>query len=453
MVGTRMVSITEWVINRGVHPSEVLRLILYIFPGIILFALPAASLMASLIAFLRLSSDNEIIALKSSGISLYQMLPPVLVLSFIGYLMASFIAVFGVPWGNRSFKDLIFQMAQSRADAGIKERIFCEPFDDVIFYINSISPDERIMKDVFVIDRRDSSMASTIVAREGKVLSNRGSRRIIVHFKDGTIFMFGKDFQSIKTLKFATYDLNIYMKDIMSALASRKKAPKEMYIQELLHNLGKTSKGESKYNEMMIELMERFSIPLAVFFMGIIGVPLGSHVRSRAFSFGIAVSLAIFLIFYMCFMGLRSLCETGFLSPSIGMWLPDIFLLACSVYLFRQSARERPFLFFPGTFNVKEFMGPKISALIQGSRLRAGKYESRSDPVSDKGYSPSGHSVNNKPEIITGTGNYIGNIRLHRFHNSECKWAKKIAPTNRLLLRSREDALNQKYKPCTVCKP
>ena len=66
MVGTKMLNVTEWVLNRGVQPMQVLKLILYLFPTILLFASPAACLMAVLIGFLRLSGDNEITALKAS---------------------------------------------------------------------------------------------------------------------------------------------------------------------------------------------------------------------------------------------------------------------------------------------------------------------------------------------------------------------------------------------------
>jgi len=341
VLATKLLTITEWMITHGVHPWQILKLVLYLSPNILLFALPAASLMSVLIAFLRLSGDNEIIALKSSGISLYQMLPPVLVVSFVGYLIASLIAIFAAPWGNGSFKDVIFRIAEAKADIGIKERVFCEPFDDVFFFVNSISSGKRIMKDVFVVDRRDQSITNTIIAREGRFLLHSGSRMITIHFMDGTIFMLEKNLASVRTVKFRSYDLNIGLDDIMPALSSKKKAPKEMFTQELIHNLKRTPKGEIKHNEMAIELMEKFSIPLAVFLMGVIGVPLGAQIRSGGRFIGIVMSLVIFLIYYMCLAGARSVGETGIVSPYMGTWVPDLFLVVCCIYLLRRVAKER----------------------------------------------------------------------------------------------------------------
>lgn len=352
IVATRMLSIMELIVNRGVNAGYVGRMLVYLIPDIVMFALPAASLMAVVVAFLRLSSDSEIISLKSCGISLYQMLPPVVILSFFALLISLSIGIIAVPWGNRSFKDVIFQIAESKADLGIKERIFCEPFNGVVFYVNSYSTRDRVMKDVFVVDRRDAKITNTIIAEEGRILSYPQQRIITLHFLRGTISTVEKNLNSARSIKFNTYKMNIGLKDIMSALASRKKAPKEMSVDELIKQMNITPKGELKYNEMMIELLEKFSIPIAVFLMGIIGVPLGVQIRARGRSAGIWISLVVFLIYYMCLAGMKSICETGNISPTVGVWIPDIFLFISCIYLLRRVANERSINFL-SAFSLK----------------------------------------------------------------------------------------------------
>jgi lipopolysaccharide export system permease protein len=342
VVGARMLSVSEWVINRGVPPGLVLKFVFYLLPDIILFAMPAVCLMAVFVAFLRLSSDNEILAMKSSGISLYQMLPSVFFVSLTSCLIAGFLGIFGSPWGNRSFKDLVFEIAQSKPDLGIRERIFCEPFDNIMFYVSSFSTKDRAMRDVFVVDSRDPSVSNTIVAKEAKILSHPKSRIISIGFLDGTVLMVDRDFEASRTMKFKSYDLNIGLKDIIHAVSSRRKSPKEMPIQELIRELNTPPKEEVRHNEMIIEFYEKFSIPLAVFFMGIIGVPLGAQIRSKERSFGIVFSLAIFLIYYLVLAGVRSLCESATLPPAMGVWLPDFLLFILCFYLMARAANERP---------------------------------------------------------------------------------------------------------------
>ncbi len=341
MVAARMLSITELIVTRGVGITRVLGMVLYLLPDILTFALPAVTLMSVVVAFLRLSADNEIIAMKSSGISLYQMLPPVLVFSFVVFLMGLAISVFAAPWGNRAFKDLLFKVAESRADLGIKERIFCEPFDNLVFYVNSFSRQERTLKDIFVVDRRDEEVTNTIVAEEGRMIVQPDQRIITIYFAKGTIFAVEKSMNTARTIKFNTYGLTIGLKDVMKDLASRQKAPHELSVAKLIQEIQTVPKGDVQRSRMMRELLEKFSIPLAVLFMGIIGVPLGAQMRARGRTAGIGVSLAVFSIYYICLMVVRSISSSGSVPPAVGVWVPDLFLVITLIYLLRRAADER----------------------------------------------------------------------------------------------------------------
>ena len=345
MVAARMLSITELIVTRGVRVTQVIGMVVYLLPDILTFALPAVTLISVVVAFLRLSVDSEIIALKSSGISLYQMLPPVVAFSFLVFFLGLAISIFAAPWGNRAFKDLIFKIAESKADIGIKERVFCEPFDNLVLYVNNFSRRERVLKDVFVVDRRDKDVTNTIVAEEGRIIMRPDERIITIYFVRGTIFVVDKNLSAARTIKFNTYGLNIGLKDVMANLKSRRKAPHELSIGHLIEQLKTAPKGDMRYNRMMRELLEKGSIPLAVLFMGIIGVALGAQIRARGRSAGIGVSLAVFSAYYICLMVIRSICSSGGMSPVIGVWIPDLFLIISMIYFLRRASNERPFNF------------------------------------------------------------------------------------------------------------
>jgi len=347
MMAARMLSITELIVTRGVRLSQVAGMVLFLLPDILTFALPAVTLMSVVVAFLRLSADSEIIAMKSSGISLYQMLPPVIVFSLLAFVACLTISVFAAPWGNRSFKDLLYKIAETKADLGIKERVFCEPFGNLVFYVNSFSREERLLKDVFVVDRRDQEMTNTIVSDEAQIIMRPEERTITLLFLKGTIFLVEKSLEASRTIKFNTYALNIGLKDVLADLASRKRAPHELSVPQLIAQLKNTPDTHEEYSRTMRELLEKLSIPLAVFFMGIIGVPLGAQIRGRGRSTGISVSLMVFSVFYLILMIIRSVCSTGALSPAFGVWIPDLFLIISVIYLLRRASNERPIHLMP----------------------------------------------------------------------------------------------------------
>ena len=295
--------------------------------------------MCVLLTFLRLSADNEVIALNSSGISLYQLLPPVIFFSLLSFLLGSLMAFYFVPVGNRSYRNVVFEIMESNAEIPVKERIFYEPFKNMIFYINSFSPKERAMKDLFVVDKREKPDTLEIIAKEGKILSSPTSSMITLRFTDGTIFTADRG-----TIKFDVHDINVDMKDIVAGMAEREKKPEEMFFGELLQALKTTPKKLARYHQTRIKIYEMFSIPVAVFFMGIIGLPLGVNIRSSGRATGIFISLVIFLIYNVLHMSIRYICEAGIFPPSLGIWIPDVFLLITCLYLIRRVANDRPII-------------------------------------------------------------------------------------------------------------
>jgi lipopolysaccharide export LptBFGC system permease protein LptF len=166
--------------------------------------------------------------------------------------------------------------------------------------------------------------------------------------------MIDKKQEEGRTITFSTYDLGIGLDDIMPVLAGREKDPKEMSFEELRNGLKSPPKQNSRQPEILLELMERFSIPLAVFLMGLIGAPLGAQLRAGGRLVGIVVSLLIFLFYYLLLVGVRSIGETGFLSPAVGCWLPVFFLLGACFYLMRRSEKEKSVALFESLLRVRD---------------------------------------------------------------------------------------------------
>lgn len=74
------------------------------------------------------------------------------------------------------------------------------------------------------------------------------------------------------------------------------------------------------------------------------------------------------------------------------------------------------------------------------------------DAVPDGPDEPSHSTVWDCP-VVPPEAKYLASRDRDRFHRIECRWAKQIAPENRLCIAEREVALNQGYTPCGSCKP
>lgn len=345
----RIMAIIEWLVNYGVSLLHVLQFILFLLPKIILLSLPAAVLVAVIVTFNRMSSDNEIVAIQSAGISIYQIIPPVILMSFISAISTAFLISYVAPLFNQSFRVLSSKIIMSSVQVGLKERVFFEPFNDVVFYINSLSADSSSMKDVFIVDKREERvMTNTIVARKGELMAHEGREIFVVSLKDGVIFITERDKDSVRSIRFRSYDLTVDLKDMIPSVEEAERETSDLFLGELVDRLrGAERRGEA-YRMYMFELTHRFALPFAVFFMGLVGAPLGAQVKARGRFSGGVFGLIVFLLYYICFAASRNMTEAGVLPPQIGPWIPGALVAAAWVFFMRRASRGKPLPFFQG---------------------------------------------------------------------------------------------------------
>ena len=135
---TEMIEITDWIVNYNLDLLAVLKIIVFTLPWFLMFIIPMSVMMGILLTFLRMSNDNEIIALKSCGLSVYRLLPPVITFALFGCLLTGYITLHGVPQSKIALEKMAIQLAASHADIGLKERTFNDAFDNVMLYVSRI---------------------------------------------------------------------------------------------------------------------------------------------------------------------------------------------------------------------------------------------------------------------------------------------------------------------------
>lgn len=337
---TRILNITKMIVNYKVGLMTVIRMIIYTIPYFLEFVIPISVMITVLLTFLRLSGDNEITALKSSGVSLYQILPPVFMFSVIGCLMTGIIAIYGIPWGKASLRNLIFEAAASHVEIGIKERTFNDHFKGVMLYVNKVDLKHRKLIDIFIEDRRHKQTVITIVAPEGRLYSDP-EKAFHIKLFNGMINQVNIRDQAVNTIHFDVYDMKL---DVQKVLGSRKPGVKdedEMSLSELLDAIKSASEKDDRYYLMLMEFHQKFSIPLACLVLGLLAVPLGVESKNVHKSVGLSLGLIFFLMYYFLLATGRVFGESGIYPPMLGMWVPNIVLGIIAVFFLVRTANER----------------------------------------------------------------------------------------------------------------
>ena len=339
---TRIIEIMNLIVNHGVSLLAVGWMMLYMMPFFLEFIIPMSVMMSVLLTFLRLSSDNEILALKAGGVSVYQLLPPVIVFCVIGSMLTAFMALYGLPWGRMAIKNLTVQVASGNVDIGIKERTFIDKFKDVILYINKIDPRAKTLSDVFIEDQRGQNAIITVVAPKGQMESDPETHQFLLRLYNGVINQVDINSRAVNTVKFTTYDIHLDLRRALAAVHAGTKHPEEMSFSEIETSLKTATQKNSRYYLTLLEFHKKFSLPAACIALGFLALPLGIQSRSSRRSFGISLGMFFFLIYYIMLSAGWVFGEAGNYPPVIGMWAPNIVTAGFGGILLFRVNNEKP---------------------------------------------------------------------------------------------------------------
>jgi len=346
----KILQLMDLMINKGVSLLSIMKLMSYLMPSFFIITIPISLLIAILIGLGRLSSDNEITIMKSSGISLFQLLKPIAAASLFTFVITALMGFFLVPQGNFATKSLLFEIAKKKASIGIKEKVFNNDFAGLVLYAGNIPAHGNYMENLFLSDSRISDEPITIIAKRGYLVSNPESMMVTLRLENGSSHTIDSDFRVFKKMDFTTYDISL---DVSAPITGKEgaleKDGKEMTITELIVNMRDKGVKEKRRRELALELHNKFTIPFSCLIFCILGIPLGIVKERSGKSRGFVIGLVVVVIYYVLQLGGGSLAETGRLSPIIGSWAPNIILGAIGIIMFNMAAQERPVLPFEGT--------------------------------------------------------------------------------------------------------
>ncbi|MGD9227100.1 MAG: LPS export ABC transporter permease LptF [Desulfobacterales bacterium] len=336
-----LIQITNWIVNYNINMATILLMILYQIPFLLIFVIPLSVMITVLLTFLRLSNENEILALKTGGISIYALLAPVLAFCFIGFVVTLVMSVYGQPRSRFALKELTRQIVSSNITIGLKERVFNASFGNVVIYVNKIDPKSRMLFDVFIEDNRQPDRINTVVAPRGEIFDEPENAISHLRLFNGSIHQTDLKEKTASSIQFERYDISLPVDRSPSQKYSKPKRPKEMNTGYLNRFVKSSNAEDDRYFRARLELHRRFAIPFGCFALGLLAVPLGVQSKSAKRSFGLFLGLAFYLFYYLLMSIGKIYGETGAYPPAIGMWLPNFVMGGLGLYFLIRTANER----------------------------------------------------------------------------------------------------------------
>jgi len=316
-----LIKIYDILFAKGVSVSLMGRILWDSVIFLSIFTIPMALTLSVNFTYTQLSANSEIIALRSSGISLKRLYYPAFIFSFLIFAVLFYDTTFLAYKSKLTYKTDIAKAFKNRIYVGLKQKIFYTGLNEATLYANSISPDKKRLYSVFYSDKN-----GIITAKEADFQD--AVFGVVVNFKDAHIYD-TKD-NATEYGKVANYKIAVFVNE-NSKNTIKKNDTRYMNIDELLNYYKKTHNRDALYkiNKMLV-----FSF--SVFFLSIIGFVFGITFARSGKSAGIIVSMSIFFIFYI----LEMLGESVFKNYGIiwSIWLPDVILLIFGLYIFYKKS-------------------------------------------------------------------------------------------------------------------
>jgi lipopolysaccharide export system permease protein len=340
----KVMRIVEWIVRKGVSITDVLKIFGCLLPSFFVFTLPTALLLSVLLTFSRIQSDNEMVALKACGVSLYRLLPPVYAFGVFVSAVSLFLTGWAGPESTRTFQSMFSSMATQNLFVGLKERVFFDDLPGFVFYVENVVPEKNSVKGVFISDQRHTEQPMYYFAEEGKVHGNEETGTITLLLKNGTIHRSEGTQGTYQIASFETYrvKLNLGAMLLPHVGQGRKRKTEELTLPELGREIRAGTHEETKARKMQLNYHQRLAFPFAAIVFCTLGVPLALLSQQAVRYTGFSLSIGVMLLFFVLMQAGSGLTFAGHIPAILGAWLPNLLLGTMGVYLTWRKAQEKP---------------------------------------------------------------------------------------------------------------
>lgn len=177
----------RYIVGKGLSVETILQYVLYNLAWILVLVVPMAALVASIMAFGRLASDNEITAIKANGISYYRLIIPVI---FVGALVTYGLIEFNnrvLPFANHKARILKSDIKNKRPTLIIQPGVYLDEIENFSMIVEEKNDFGREIFGVTIFDKSTRDITRSITARKGEITIDPKSENLILSLEDGEI--------------------------------------------------------------------------------------------------------------------------------------------------------------------------------------------------------------------------------------------------------------------------
>jgi len=347
----QFLELMDLIVNQGIDPGSLILFTLLGIPETFILTVPMAMVLATLMAYGRLSCDQEIIIFRLSGFPLRKLLLPTLVLGFVLSIGLLAFRQYVAPPLSEYKQEMMQSLSQPDPARIMKEKTY-QTFGDFTLFAEHVNGLK--LRNVHIEDRRNKPPRD-IYSDRGRWLEEDDRYRLVLH--DGTIYQRGENRSEYRVLSFRettltfepdnsgntgdqpTRTLTQLWEEVQQARTNRLDLLLEKRrngSQEMLDK--KLKQAERMLKRKSVDFHRAISFPLATFCLVLIAAPIGILCREEGKSAGFAISLGIILAYYLLTTFSEPLAVNGWLSPWLAMWSANLLFGGIGIILLGRLA-------------------------------------------------------------------------------------------------------------------
>ena len=338
MTGANLVKVLDYV-SQGIPFLTFVKFTAYIMPIILTFTVPWAVMVAVMLVFGRLSADNEITAMRACGVSIMQIVSPILLITFLLTLLCLYLQVeVGPPLLGKS-RELMQEAAINQPMAMFEPGKSVE-YENTLIYINDKDGDDKLIGvDLYTLSK-DNEVSQSVSAEYGQLQVDKEKQIMTIKLyncvvedrsqgEDGSI---DRIFTEEMTFNFH------YGKQVNANRLSIR--AKYMRLADLMGRIHMVKKLHKDTTELEIELNQRIAFALSPIAFMLLGLPLAIRTSRRETSIGLFLSVILAGVFFLAIIFFESLDKFPQFYPQYLLWMPNIiFQILGAVMTYRISRK------------------------------------------------------------------------------------------------------------------
>ncbi|MFA5059659.1 MAG: LptF/LptG family permease [Candidatus Omnitrophota bacterium] len=325
-----LIQLANLVINKGVSVTAVAKVFVLYVPLLLGYTLPIACLTAIILTFGRFSADNEILAMRASGIRLHKLLFPLFV---IGIMLSLFSVILNeriIPYAHHEQRKILKDVGAKNPAAFLEAGTFIHAFKDQILFIYRI--EDNKLYNVRIYQPQPDRPTRTIIANEGEFTPVPGETKIKLKLMNGTSDEPNLDSpNSFYKLNFKNYFMTL---DLSSGESKNvEKKPKSMSLKELGEKIKELKAASVDISPLVTEYHRKITWSFSALIFILLGFPIAviTHRREKTANLVLAVLCAA--VYYLLSLGCEALSVQNITPPAITMWAPNILGFLAASYL------------------------------------------------------------------------------------------------------------------------